>query len=363
MAALVVSVEYIELTMADTVTSDSDTLSLGQDIDQCVIRMASINANVNGDGPRSAMPDMWFTGTDTINCARESTNASGAMTVGAFVIEYASTVQVQQKTFSMADGVSSTTVAITDVTAITQAFAYIYNLGSDSGEDYEHSACRVSFNSTTQAQVDRGDDTGAVSGHLFFVDHTNFTTEHILAVWSGTTNTDTLSGAVTPTEAFLAISVGSTLASEAAEAIGVRSRLGGATGTDWDEVYHERDTSSSNVQTQTTVVECDDSDFDVQRGAITVGTNPTGTDTITAIDQTCTHAQLSSPYFPKMDSDGVGDCQKCTAYIEFTSNTVVQVTANSGAGEDNNDVWYEVVQWVKGLNGSTGAAGMLGCNT
>jgi hypothetical protein len=337
MAGLVESVEHIEL--ATSGGSNSTTFSGSQDIDQCVPFSTMSISDTGSNGLRPGQAEIYFSGTDTLNIARDVTD--GTLTTSNFIIEFVSAVKVYQESFTITTGTSVDVNLATAVSAMTEAFILVYPNASASDDNADKNLVRAAFVDTDTVRLTKGSNGEDISGRFYVVNHANFTVEHIYNSWAGLTSTDTLTAAVTPGETFIIVSRACTSGDESPDVFGMRSNLGGSGGSTWDEVYHLREDSSGEIETQLAVVECDDNDFAVQRGTVTHTVNA---DLSTAIDLTKSMVLLTPYLWPKPDSDGVGDTDKASARIEFVDSDTVDATA--GVQGDNYDMKFEVTDWV-----------------
>jgi hypothetical protein len=340
MTALVKSVEHFVLSTSGT--SDSDTLTLGQDIDQCVPMLPSFEiSDTNGDGPGVGQAQIYFSSTDTLNLSRYHT--LGTITANIPVVEWDDAVSVWSGTWTIDDGNTFEEVEFdaTGATAVTEAFLVISCDGNTSDSDSDSNTVQAFFVDAKTVRFERQVNDGDLSGRYFVVNHEDLDVEHDNDSSTGNTLTQSIT-TVTPASAFLITTVSADDASEAPNTLATRSRLGGSGGSTWNEVYSYRQDGGGSMFVSAQVVKSPTGEFTVERGETSFTT--TSTQAITEINRLASVPKLSAAYYPKPDSDGINDAQKGSCAVAFSKDN--ELTFVAGAAGDNEEVWWEVISFA-----------------
>jgi hypothetical protein len=357
------SVEKIQITITPATEPVTTNLSKGQTVAQCVpwytMRAGGAKGNIRDLAARVEIIDNG--GTAAVKITSTDMTDTDSTIFEVFVVEFDASINVQQVVATIADATSSTNVTVTDVGAQTSAFMIysgMYGTGTATGWR-QGGAVRVRFNgaSTTSVTISRGFTTGTVTGVLYVVDCDagEFVVEHAqisLSASAAETGTATI-GATVAADPFLIHSF------ETDESGGhPLDQCWWADLTNTTTVTVNRntgDTSNTNTSThEIAVVECQNSEWDVQRNtALTLATT-SQTDTITAIDQTrsfinCGHAQISTSRNSSATNTVNGDLM---AAADFSADTTVRFQILD-ATITNSIVSYEVVQFAPAITNTT----------
>lgn len=174
MAGVVKSVETFIISLADTVGSDTDTLTGSQDIDYCVPfvtkRVVTPGTEIEIENHQV---DAWFTSTDTLNVQRDV--SSGAIEVEITVVEFDSTlVNVYSDAWQMADSASTGNYGIGGTVDLAKSFLVFHSYqNSNVLNRYDSHMFRGRITSTTQVTFDRGADDinrGTADGHFWVIE-------------------------------------------------------------------------------------------------------------------------------------------------------------------------------------------------
>jgi len=184
MAGIVVSVEYLEVTLDATLDVVSTDLTKGQDDTKCV-PMFVTHLNSAGQGDNFVERTVEVTigdngGTAEITLDMHDNADADDKVYGVFVVEFSADINVNQ--YNVA-ALTDTSIAqtITSVGATTDAFMVYYgHCDTAVADDFNAAYIRLQFASTTSVTISRDDNQGQVDGTLFVVDCDSgeFTVEH-----------------------------------------------------------------------------------------------------------------------------------------------------------------------------------------
>ncbi len=352
--AIVKSVEFFEVAMTTSETSQTATLTKGQDITNCVPFFHGQCQSTTLDNMRAHNIDVWFTSTDTLNIAREQTTTTAHTSMG-YVVEFDdSVVTVQSGTFSLSG--ATATATISSVT-LADSFAIAYGEAA-AANDPDDNMFRTGLDAMTTVGFERDGTTGTIDGHWFVVEYSGFTTQDVSATITGTTQ-DTMISEVVLADTFIWSEGEFEGVSNFPGAVGQRAEL-----TTTTNLHNARDNGLSTAFSRTQVVECDDNEFVTQDGNLDMATlGSTEAISISAIDEDGAMATSSARAYGKT-APGISDEADINmAYVrmEFTTSSEITVTigeAHTGAGTIT---WY-ATDWELVATGDTGAAMMMGCN-
>lgn len=202
------SVEYLEVALGTSQTSNFANLTKGQTVANCV-PFASSMGDAGADGYGNMFTDVYLTAGSPprVNVQRNLTG--GALSVGVFVVEFDPTyVKVQQGTFAFAAGnAGPVTAGITGVSSLTRAALVFYNRNNfaSGGNGYNDIAVEGSFSAVNQLSFLRNAATPTIDGHWYVFEALNVAGSYSFVVQPTTFTFSTASGS-----AALAPSVGST---------------------------------------------------------------------------------------------------------------------------------------------------------
>lgn len=361
------SVEYVEVALAAGDTTATENLSNSQDETQCtpfagrfwVGTVAASSDQWRAYGTRIEMIDN--AGTPAVRVTRPQHTGTGntAVTVGVFVVEWDASINVQQVSHTMATADAADTVTITDVGAQDSAFffySYAMNTNGNSGDDYDDWCVRASFNgaSTTQINLDRQNTDGELIGTLYVVDcdSSEWTVQHediTISASTANSSTGTIT-AVTTADSFIVHSFETDESvDDAADGLW-HAHLTNTTTVTVQRGDDSPASSNSNTSVHTVqVVECNNNQWDVQRGEETMGTASESV-SITAIDQDRSFAKIggyfgSSLTAGRNDSTTGSDVPASAAILDFSANDTLRIRKN-GTVLTTDVVPWEVIQFA-----------------
>jgi hypothetical protein len=194
MAAMVKSVESFDLVLAAS-TVVSGTLTKSQDMDNCVPFISIYESSSTGGYMDRLFCDVYFSdagGTPTVRAERA--DGTGNLHVLVYVVEFDSNeVYVEQGEIDFAGTTDSTTISgstasgTVDTDRAAMTFSYqVTGTGSTEPRDY---FVRGDLTSTT-VSWQRGDSSGAISGHYYIFEALNDQFRVIRASGSTTTTTN-----------------------------------------------------------------------------------------------------------------------------------------------------------------------------
>jgi len=338
------SVEKLTITLAVGVASNTGTLTLGQVDTQCV---PFSTKRVGATGPSSSDDyddmniDISISGT-TVTATRLDTD--GDMIVECFIVEYNSSITVQQGTFTLSG--ASTTSAVTTVDQTKTFMIFTYQSSVATADEHDDNAIRGRFTTDSELTFSRVGTGGTITGNWYVVEDTgsNWTVQNIQPNITG--------GSATGTDTFTAVDMAKTFTISSYETLGdTDDVIDGAVTTELTNtttVTSRRGGTTSAVTVETYVVEFLGSDS-VQRGLHIYATTSTQeTSTITTIDQTrsTVHSPVRQFASAHANSSGTGssDNPDMQISVEFQDDTTVQSDRNNN-GENDADFFWEVIEW------------------
>jgi len=365
--SLVKSVEYVEVSITAASEPVTTNLTKGQDETQCVpfysVRTtgAVVDANENFLGQVEIIDNA---GTPAVRVSASARTDANTSVFQIFVVEWDISINVQQIAVTgFTNAVTTLVVNIAEVDVQTSAFliySYQYTSPPASNDDYEDAFVRVRFNgaSTTQVQLSRRDTDSTVNGTLYVVDcdFIEFTVRH--AEVSTAAREDIA----------LSINIPATVLADSFILHSYDTGEGGDDPVDGAWMADLEDTTtvrlrrtnagvaSANSTHSVAVVECQNSQWDVQRGQVTMAL-ATETDTITAIDQA---RSIISLLDHSSHPRSIGRCNSASGGIQddiqtgadFSANTTVRLRQRV-ATVINDILNYEVIQFVLNTGGLT----------
>jgi hypothetical protein len=169
-AAWVKSVEYVEITLADTVTTSSTNLTKSQNTASCV-PFASEMAAGTDDQYERAFTDVFFeTGPTRVTALRDE--GVGTVTLGVFVVEFdPAYVNVQPGIFAIGNASTSSTSPINQV-ILTKAALVFYHRQS-SFLFYSDLAVAGRFSADNLLSWQRNSGNASINGHYYVFEAKN----------------------------------------------------------------------------------------------------------------------------------------------------------------------------------------------
>lgn len=169
-AAWVKSVEYVEITLADTVTTSSTNLTKSQNTASCVPFASEMAAGTDDQYERS-FTDLFFqTGPTRVTAQRDE--GVGTVTLGVFVVEFdPAYVNVQPGTFAIGNASTASTSPINPVT-LTKAALVFYHRQS-SFLFYSDLTVAGWFSAANQLSWQRSSGNASINGHYYVFEAKN----------------------------------------------------------------------------------------------------------------------------------------------------------------------------------------------
>jgi len=290
------SVEYVSVNVTATAEPVTTNLTKGQDETQCTPFWTERTTGNIHDRHGDRTHEITFidnSGTAAVVVSASARTDEDTTVIQIFVVEWDASITVEQKTVStFADTDTSETVTINDVTTQSTAFfhySYQYTDVPASQDDLNDIMIQARFNgsSTTEVLLTRRAGAGAVNGTLYVVKcgSGEFTVLHgvEIDVTSGTDVTEPATIAATVTaDTFLIHSYES---SEGGDDMRDAAWDADLENTTTVRVRREGTGANSTSTHSIQVVECQDSEWDVQRKSDLSLSGTTTDHDITAIDQ------------------------------------------------------------------------------
>jgi len=166
--AFVNSVENLAISLSTAQTSNTATLSLGQNISN-VVPFVTKEIDVNGgtaDNWDAINLDFFLSGTNTVNAQRQATDAK-SLTSSIYAVEFnPDQVRVQNGTFTIAASSASTTASLTTVNLSKAALVFYFRSGSTTANEEDENAVRGYFSATNQLTFERAvsNSAGSLTG-------------------------------------------------------------------------------------------------------------------------------------------------------------------------------------------------------
>ena len=342
--ALITSIEYVEIALGASDTTNSTNLTKSQTLANCV-PFVTKDVEDTGNYYDELYLDVYFESGPKVTAVRQTATV-GVITLGIFVVEFDPTeTDVQTGTFTIADASGSGTAAVDAVTLAETAMVFNYKTNGCGNTVWGNSAIRGYFSSTTQLTFDRQtSQAGAISGHWFTFEDIgdNF---HVATYDGGIAASQT----VTDTE-ITEVVMNKTFTLSSFRTIGsnddTENYSNWNTLIDTTHLRAERDYAKNEaIESKVFVVEFDNTGL-VQRGVESLGVDDAYFEkTITAVD--LLYAMVSSATFQgNMQSDGSSAGNEECSFAKWKFNSNVQIRADRTSGLIAETCW-EVVEWEK----------------
>lgn len=333
------SVEHIDITLADAVTTATVNISAG-DVAKCTPLVTYRMGNTDPSDRGSIHLDAVFlTGPNRIQVTRAV--GQEEMTIHIVVVEWdTSVVSIQTGTWLITSTTANATISAVDLAKTWMVMPYQKATSGDSANRW---LIRGMISTTTNVIFQRSATTGGnVSGHFWTIEDIDgglWDIERIIGVTVTSTSDDFTIASVDTTKTFV---VGTE------EMIGGGNRvysIGVAELFDATTVRYTRSNDFRNMELDLFVVELLQSGDSVQRGSLTLGSGTeTDTATITSVD--LTRAFANTPTRPASANSSLVSYQVgIFARLELTSSTVIEASAadNSSVSEVN----WEVIELLE----------------
>lgn len=333
---MILSVEKLVISVADTVTTGSANLTLGQTLANCVPYASWTHAATDAREDEYLLDIFLESGPDRVSVSR--TTGVDAIDVTIYLVEYdPGEVTVQSGTFSMTADDAADVIAISSVTT-TKAFPVIYV----EGLKYDTPRIWVSptFSASDELTITRGTASSTLNGTWYLVEHTGPGAGFTVQAYSREDLGDiTLASPVDVDKTFV---LGYLSTANDCRAPEYNPRI-------WLE---DADTVTCNIDQfrsvtfRVYVVEFGSgSSGRVQRGSVSFPSEDVSeVDTLTTVD-----LDYASAHRPCLMQGGVAPGAS-TAYgrqkpmLEITSSTEIEVTLGTSLAYTAEAVW-EVVEW------------------
>jgi hypothetical protein len=368
--ALVKSIEYVEVDIDNTNDPVTTNLTKGQDETQCVPFYSVRSDGALGDAARERDIKVEFidnAGTPAVKCSHDLATDSNQV-AQIFVIEFDSSITVEQREVTgLTDTTTSYNQTVNDVTTQSTAFFFFSQMCDVNAADidvFANSMVKTSWNgaSTTSINLSRSAGDGGLNGILYIVKCSSgeFTVEHLSDLAMGNTdetqNKTCASTVMADTFLLCSYSVNdpqddmrdACWQANLTSTTNVRVKRGS------DSPTGSGGAGTASIQ----VIECQDSEWDVQRAAMTLSdSSATNTDTITSIDQTKSFVQMlhnmGNISCGRNDSASGDQIENTICAIDFSANDTVRVR-KKGIVIVNDVIEYEVIQFAE-LTSVTGS--------
>jgi len=364
MAGVVKSVETFQVTVgsgAGTAGAPiTDTLGESQNIDNCVPFVTKRSTGGTKYEAECYQLDVWFSSTDTLNVARDDTGGASTAEAEVSVVEFDDTLcNVYQGTFQLTSGGGSdftVTASIGGTVDLSKSFLVFHSLqNGTSGVHYESHCVRGRITSTTQLTFDRVGNAGTCDGHWYVV-------ECIGSEFSVDALSISLSAAQTSNTGAVSVGSATTLLIGSWTCVSTEDNIACTVDVTLDsdtQVTVQRAAADGAIEWSGFAVDFADGSS-VQRGTITgQGATASQSVTLTApVSLARSTAMLSGNMggttggsFPGTEDSDVMDAQvQLTLEDSDTGGNfdTLNVRHNNVAGEADNDISWQVVEWGTG---------------
>jgi hypothetical protein len=363
----IVSVERVDLTIANGNTANQSDLSLGQDDSKCVpFATFQHNATSNGssDNFTANMAEVEIydnAGTAAVRITRTATTDPLVYTI--YVVEFDSDVTVQRGEVNTISG-TGTNVTVTSVDQ-TKTFAlFYYKRESGDADAFDSASVRAYFTADNTLRLNRSSSAdGTFSGWWYVVedDASNWDVESGSISLTGTSATDTIS-AVTTAKTFVVASQESTQIDDDAATGSARVDLQSTTLV--RAIRNASDASTITVS-HFAVEFASGGDENVYRGLMSFTTESQLTGSHTAVDSdvSCAWSPLRYPRSAAGGGTQSSDVNTCAVkvIINGTDNGVVADRSTFGPSLEGCDFAWNTIEWAVAAEVADNAP-FIGCN-
>jgi hypothetical protein len=338
---IVKTVEAFEISI--TGTSNSAALTKSQTVANCVPFMTSEGPTTTSD-LEDLLADCYFSGS-SVYASRLS--SAGTKTAYVYVVEFDSAyVDVQQGTFSIADGNTTGTASISAVTIADSWLIAYHEAASPATSETDSNLCKSKINTTTQLEFERNDNTSdIIDGHWYLAESTSFDVQHFADIDLDPATQNTTITAVVLADSFVIADHLYFDNERNPDRVGVRHSL-----TSTTNLLSAREDASSEVSANAQVIECQDSEFEAQRGdkdmdgeGTSANITISSVDTDKAIPWAATH---KNGHTSPNGSDS--DAPEMFHGLDITSATNLELNIAQGHTGQGITSW-EVVEWAIGV--------------
>lgn len=338
----VVSIEYVELTLSG-VTSNSYTLTKGQDVSNCV-PFVSMKHN-RGDDWDELLVDVYFEESPS-KVTGQRGEGTGTVVLSIYVVEFDGVnVEVQSGTFQITG-----TYDNVDITAIDQskAFPLAYWRQSGNDDDWDCAMVTTDFVDDDTIRMEVDNSIGTINGHWYVVEaqNTEFSVDKYVLSMIGSADFDTETiSLVDMDKTFIVSSYEADVGHDDAEEGAIDIWLNSDT-----QLRAERNpgAGSNSIPTINVFVIEFSGDETVQRGSFDwANADTTKSTDITAIDLTSSMIKGGQMY-GIMECDGNGGDDGRSAFIQYGFADSDTVSAERYTNNEHGTGHWEVIEWVVG---------------
>jgi hypothetical protein len=339
----VVSVEHLNINIATTQVSNTGTMTKGQDSSK-VIPFVTINHDRNLEETfDDRLVDVTISGS-TVTCERASSSTTIDVDCSVFLVEYGNNVTVESGSFSMSGNTTTTASPSVNFNDLTDTFMVFTYTTTSTTDNHDSNLVNGEITNTSTMTFERDSFSGNIDGTWYTAetDDESWNVQRGDIVLASTVETNTAT--ITSVDMSKSFVIGSAMSDDITddwEDSGGSMFLSNSTAVGFER--SDGTTSTGVVLTgKYQVVELL-GDESVQRGEFTI-TGLTDTDTITAIDQTETIANIPMVHGTGQgDSTTGADIGQERASIDFQSDTVVRGTVDTDSTQGS---WHwEVIEW------------------
>ena len=358
MASPVVRVESFSTSMSAGTNTVTLNLTLGQDATKCVPFVTTrVNSTAAAFANRRFVRARMLTGPARVVLDRGSSPGTGAITgIEVFVVEFDPTeVTVQQLTFTGSGTTVNQAIAAVDLskTFVVATMRAISTNGDNSSDEMYWEA---DLSSTTNLRMRHFNASDPYNFAVYVVEDIGSNWDVQTVVWSAISSTqeDETITAVGMNRTFLVGTYRTEIGHSAPDGSSAIAKLLNTTTVRVDLPLSDPDERTGTIF----VVECGASVASVQRESMQMtGATVTDTDAIVSVDltrsmATCVMGPAGTTTAGMNDSGTSGDWDQAQCTMKFNSN--VQVEGERGAGNDQTDLNWEVIEWLNGNGVSNG---------
>lgn len=375
MASIIQSIEYVEILFDIDNVPRTVNLTKGQDETKCVpFYTVEHNAALTDDWRdrmfKVEIIDNAGTPATKISAPGRSSAANQDSWLRVFVVEFISSINVQQVVFDLTVTEATQNFTITDVTAQNSAFMLLSYDFNDAGliDAADRALLKLEFNgaSTTSITISRVQNDGVITGVCYIVDcdSSEFIVDHQTfdSVATDEITTQTISSTVMA-DTFIISHYSTAETTDDPRDASVIVELQNSTTIRCRRAIAGASNAVNHHAVQ--VIECQGNQWSVQRGDITMNTTPE-TAAITAVTQansivkTGTH-EASVYDMGTSDATNGNNVDACSTSVVFNSNTEIEFERNLD-NETGNVIAWEVIDFTGDGGGAVSpisAGGMI----
>jgi hypothetical protein len=351
-----VSVERVDITLANGTETVTTNLTKSQDEAKCVPFSSSQRVLVSGTGQsdfqaynHAEIEIIDNAGTPAVRASVGAMAASNSLAVSVYVVEFGDDITVVQGTF---DIVASSTTDVISITAVDETKAFLlfeYNVNTSDADGIDEAMVRGAFSTSSELTFTRGlgPSGSTVNGTYYIVEDTASNWD----VQSGTHNvTTTGSSTITSIDTAKTFIIASHSQTHTVDDIRYQptTTLGSAT-----TVTSARLTSIGTTPVEWFAVTFDSGGAEnVYRGSIS-GTAATGTASHTSVDPLLTSVHTPQRHTTgRADAGGTASSDFNQALVKYVLNAtddgVDMARSVAQGGSQSIQSWWETIEWEEG---------------